>query len=401
MLKNWAKSQPVAADEAAAGAAAARRFFTPDRVAHLHEHGYVLIPGVVADPAFCQSLRDALFAQVAHWDPSLTPASPSRWKSDTLPAGTIHGIDRLWPHTQALWDARQHPNVAACFAEYWDCDPRDLVVSFDGSNTYVGTREEREEGVGVGGSRKRKSSGSAAAGFWAHSDQGRPDPKKNRGAEPLDGKCLQGFLNLVDCDGDNDGGLVVWRGGHRAWRGYLAAHPEEEAKGNWLKYPVEYIEEIQVDGRKYLGDKDPAKSADKPFPMPRVRVRAKAGDMVFWYSKTPHQNDFPALRNPAAPAGRDRAVIYVCMCPRRFLTEQDTTKRVKAFAENRMTSHWPAGGQVKLFPASFRAYTKERAAEQKRKLEEIRSSERATAPVRLTPLGKRLLGFQPPEGRVV
>ncbi|KAI9359196.1 hypothetical protein DFJ73DRAFT_793781 [Zopfochytrium polystomum] len=264
------------------------RFFTPEKTAHLHERGYVVIPGVVADPAFCRSLRDALFAQSSHPDPTVKPTAP------TTPS---HGIDRLWPHTQALWDARQHHDVAACFAEYWRCDPADLLVSFDGSNTF---RAEEYEG--------------AESIFWAHTDQGRPD----RGKEPLDGRCLQGFLNLEDCDGDNDGGLVVWSGGHRAWEGYYRVHDRETGRGNFYRYPREYIQEIQIDGRQYLDDADPAKTADRPFPMPRVRVRAKAGDMVF--------------------------------C---FLTAEDATKRATAFAENRMTSHWPAGGQVKLFP-SFR-----------------------------------------------
>ncbi|KAI9353316.1 hypothetical protein DFJ73DRAFT_828204 [Zopfochytrium polystomum] len=393
------KSQHSAQPRAAVApppAARVSRFFTPDRIAHLNEHGFVVIPGVVADPAFCQSHRDALFEQVALWDPTLTPDAPSRWTKASLPAGTIHGIDRLWPHTQTLWDVRQHPNVAACFAEYWDCDPTDLVVSFDGSNTYAGTQfVGAEEGLG-----EEYSSREAAAGFWAHSDQGRPDPKQNGGAEPLEGKCLQGYLNLVDSDGDNDGGLVVWQGGHRAWRGYLKANPKEKGKGNWLKYPLGFILEIQADGRKYLDDTDPAKSSGLPFPMPRTRVRAKAGDMVFWFSKTPHMNDAPARRNVTAPEGRDRAVIYVCMCPRRFLTDEDTTKRALAFAENRMTSHWPAGGQVKVFTLSFTT-AKANGAEQQRKVEVLRSSEKAATPLRLSPLGLRLLGFEPPKERLV
>ena len=67
--------------------------------------------------------------------------------------------------------------------------------------------------------------------------------------------------------------------------------------------------------------------------------------MVFWDSRTIHCGVEPRK-------GREeqnfRCVVYLCYTPRSLSTEKELKKKIKAFEEMRMTSHWPH--KVKLFP---------------------------------------------------
>lgn len=358
--------------------------FTSEHFASLKDHGYVVIPNVVEQPVLDKCVAD-LLKVFAIWDPELTPGNPSAWNSDAAPAGTIHGINRLCAQMQAQWDIRQHPRVVQAFADYWNQAypskkskylPSNMVTSMDGFNFYLAESVKR------------------ASNCWGHTDQG------NATAQPLSGLCVQGFVNLIDCTGDNDGGLVVWDRGHRAWQGYWRRHPEVQTEDNWHKYPETFLKEIETNGRRYLSPSDPSydETSSQAFPMPRVRVRAPAGALVLWYSKTPHQNDVPFNRNPKAAPGKDRAAIYVCQCPKTFLESADIKRRTKAFHENRQTSHWPAGGQVKIFPLgvgrTFGADAKQKYRLKKDRLDKFRKHPFISSMPQLTRLGKSVLGIE-------
>lgn len=256
--------------------------------------------------------------------------------------------------------------MAQVFAEYWGVAPEDLAVSMDAFNYYLAAASRRPNG------------------FWLHTDQGREKP------EPLGGRCVQGLLNLVDSTGDNDGGLVVHDKSHRAWQGYWDLHPEVDTKDDWHRYPESFAAEIALDGSLYLRPGDPDYGT-APVPMKRVRVGAPAGAVILWLSKTAHQNDAPYRRNPQAPPPKDRAAVYVCMAPKRYLSQRDIKKRRKAFDERRQTSHWPGGDRTKIFPQTFRAYTSEKAAARKKRLEKLKRHALFAAEPRLTALGRSLL----------
>lgn len=345
-------------------------WMTKERLDFLNDNGYLVIPNVTT-PEFCAQVKAGLLEFIKAWDPKLTPDNPAAWVADNIPAGTIHGINRFAGQTQAQWDVRQHPNVAACFAEYWNVRPQDLVTSFDGFNFILAASVKR------------------ANGCWGHTDHG----ATSAGQEPLDGRCLQGLLNIEDCTGDNDGGLVVWRHGHRAWLGHFQKNPSAKTEDNWYKYPEAYLAEIEKDGKAYLQPNDPAKNLPGPFPMDRVRVRAPAGALVVWFSKTPHQNDSPFRRNQAAPAPKDRVAVYVCQAPRRHLTPRDVKRREKAFKEFRQTSHWPCANQVKFLNPNMRTFSKEKYDALKVKITKFKSHKVMTKKPVLTELGKQLRGF--------
>lgn len=334
-------------------------FFTKERKNFLRKYGYVVIPSVV-NTNECKKMEEDLFSFLKLYDEKLDRNNIKNWNSKTIPVGTIHGINRLASNLQVQWDARQHPNVVKCFSEYWKTD--DLVCSFDGFGLYLAS------------SIKRKS------GSWPHTDQGN---RKSDKKEPLKGKCIQGFLNLIDSTDDEDGGLIVWKKSHKAWRKYYEIN-NIYTKDHWYKYPESYINEIEKDASKY--------TKFKKIKMSRIKIKAKAGDMVFWYSKTIHQNEAPFTKDKNKKL-HDRAVIYISMCPKKYLTEKDIEKRKKCFFENRQSSHWPAGNSVKIFPKTFRYYTSDKNII-KYYEDKIKNIFNKMEKLVLSDIGKSLLGFE-------
>ena len=86
-------------------------------------------------------------------------------------------------------------------------------------------------------------------------------------------------------------------------------------KKNWLKIDPAYLATIQ-DKKRVL--------------------HIKEGQMVFWDSRTFHQNQ-------NGKGTEERLFIYICMLPRKHSknTKAQTAKRQKYYKERRTTSHWP------------------------------------------------------------
>jgi hypothetical protein len=358
------------------------RWFTPERIAHLKEHGYVIIPGVVA-PDVCAKRFENVLEYYRAWDPAMELQGDSkRWSSTHMPTGTVHGITGVG-HLAAQWETRQDEAVVECFEEYWGT--KELVVSFDRLCFY-----------------HKDAPRQSMPNSWRHSDQGPPVKKPvtfldgTSTRTPLEGRCLQGYLCLTDSTGEDDGCLVVNDKGHRAHAGFFAQNPQYADKGaadgNWVRYTHEALEKagadptflakIESDGRNWLSPDDPLFNSQEPVPMRTTKVRAPVGSMVFWYSRTPHENCAPK------PSGNHRAVIYVCMAPSKWLTEKDIANRVAAWEKKIPTSHWPCGGQTKVFPPPY--YRGQADLAKKPRIEALGKHPLLTTPT-LTPLGMRLL----------
>ena len=76
-----------------------------------------------------------------------------------------------------------------------------------------------------------------------------------------------------------------------------------------------------------------------------ILVTCKAGDLVLWDSRTMHCNT-PAIEPPSAANGYSesellRAVVYVCMTPRRFASASTLSQRRRAALVGLGTTHWP------------------------------------------------------------
>ena len=105
-------------------------------------------------------------------------------------------------------------------------------------------------------------------------------------------------------------------------------------------------------------------------------VKAKAGSLVLWDSRTMHQG-IQSVKNRPNP--KPRCVVYICMKPRSGATEEDLDAKRACLADGRMTTHWPY--PVSPFKMMPRTYGKDVS-------HIVWPDEPA-----LTPLGKRLAGF--------
>jgi hypothetical protein len=331
------------------------RILTDALLEQLKRDGAVVVPNVLPQE-LCQQLHQAMLQFHNRWEPAIEMANSDSWTADRRPPGP-HGLNQFCGQQQFCWDTRQHPRVAQVFAELYDVRPQDLLTSMDGF-------------------RFLKSGRVYARGNWGHTDQG---------AHLYNDAyvCVQASVAIAPSTHDLDGDFVYWRHGHRAHKGYFDKHPDAvKSHENWYKYPQEFLDQIHHDGREYLQKTDPQHSSTEPLPMTCMRVRRNAGDMVLWYSTTPHQSD-----PPAAQAPHDAACVFVCMAPRKFATTTELQKRIKAFEERRTTSHWPIRG-FHMFPKRPRLWSKvEIAAFDQR-------NPRVNPPdPQLTALGRRLVGY--------
>jgi ectoine hydroxylase-related dioxygenase (phytanoyl-CoA dioxygenase family) len=193
-----------------------------------------------------------------------------------------HGIYKeLAGHQRFVWWAKTRPKIRELFAEIWGT--MDLVSGFDGACYFSGEEKHRDT-------------------CWTHTDQA-PDTTGL--------KCIQGGIALTE---NKERTLVVYEGSHLLWEPYMRERKLTGTK-NWLKIDPTYLATIQ-DRKRVL--------------------HIKEGQMVFWDSRTFHQNQ-------NGKGSEERLFIYACMLPRNDPenTKKQNEKRKKYFLERRTTSHWP------------------------------------------------------------
>jgi len=348
------------------------RLFTAEHLKTLQRDGAVVIPGVMS-PEECQAIHKQMLELNRSWNPALVPEKPSVWDANNRIPG-VHGLCQFLGQEQFLWDVRQNERVARVFAEmHGNCKPHDLICSMDGYRFLLHGRNYKP-------------------GHWAHVDEVyRPAEVKPL---PADFLCVQGSVAICSSEDDADGDFVFWRGSHRIHERYFKSKPELLRKfktvDNWHRFEEQELIAIARDARPYLVVSDSAKYQAEPFVLERVRVRRPAGAMVLWYSRTIHMSD------PPQPASQhDAAAVFVCYAPRSLALKGDLAKHIKLFETRRTSSHWPIA-YLKAFSAKPRSFNAEQEQSNKRGLERLfgKSGDRMSRPVRLTALGRRLVGYE-------
>lgn len=219
------------------------------------------------------SEADCDYVKQLHHDWHMTLHNPER----------IHGIYKHHEvgHQRFVWWVKTRPEVQAAFAEIWGTT--ELVTGFDGA-CYYSKEEVHKDNT------------------WIHTDQAPDTPGC---------LCIQSALS---CSENTERTIVVYEGSHLLWEPYMR---ERNLKGkkNWLKIDPTYLDTIQ--DRKRI-------------------LHLKVGQMVFWDSRTFHQNQ-------NGKNGEYRLVVYVCFLPRNSKknTKSQEKKRLKYFTDRRTTSHWP------------------------------------------------------------
>jgi len=305
-----------------------------EHIASLQERGFAVVPNVL-DAAKCATLKQQWLATMSMYEGSgFDPVNRATWTSSNLPTGTRgmqeHGFSLFsvffikfmlvssWPpvaHEPWMWEARLA--AAPVFASLWGCPKEELISSMDRACFVPYTRLKINKGN---------------AGGWVHIDQ---SAASRRGTL----ECVQGFVTLNDI-GPGEVALTVYEGAHKHHSRFFSEHLDAErsakcATSNWLKFE-------EADKAWYLAQNG----------VKETRVHAPAGSLVLWESRLPHHAMPPETQ--AARSQIDRYVIYTCMVPRIWASEEALKKRIAAFEKGRATTHWPQ--DAKLFALKPRTY---------------------------------------------
>jgi ectoine hydroxylase-related dioxygenase (phytanoyl-CoA dioxygenase family) len=298
---------------------------TPAHLTHLEMYGFAIVENVMS-AAQCATVKQQWLATMASYEGTqLDPANRATWTTANLPAST-RGMADWPPVAQEAWAWETRFVTAPVYAALWGCAEADLISSMD-------------RVCFVPHERLRMNKANQAG--WMHMDQARV---ARRGTL----ECVQGFVTLNDI-GAGEVALQVLEGAHKYHRQFFDEHlavvdPERLSKcqnADWHKF-----------------DKDEGRDHAWYLAQPgvrEVRVHAPAGSMVLWDSRVPHHAMPP--KDNAHRSQIDRFVIYSCMVPRAWATQENMKKRIKAFETGRATSHWPQDG--KAFPKKPRTYGKD------------------------------------------
>ncbi len=259
----------------------------------LAQHGVAVLPAVLNSEE-AKTMQAEMWAMLAKLtkdfhDP-IEETDPRTWAS-MAELRPLHGLllNSLGIcHSAPSWRARQHPGVAAAFARIWGCEPTDLVTSFDGMSIHLPAEAQPPEVV--------KQHLAFHKRDWFHVDQslGRPQFE-----------CVQGFVTAFDTN-DGDCTLAVFEGSNA-----FAEALSQNFTG--LDVPHDYVpmETVHLDFLRKAGCK-------------RFNVRAPAGSLVLWDSRTVHCGCLPQRGRPTPVP---RCVAYVCMWPRARLTQEEIERK--------------------------------------------------------------------------
>lgn len=311
----------------------------------IDKHGVAVVP--------CLSVVDVKKARDEMWAllevmlaKSKTPFDrnkPETWNSffDMMP---MHGM--LLQHfqvgqSQFSWNVRQSEKIAEAFAKLYGKEKEDMLTSFDGVSIHL-----PPEQTGKGFFRNN---------LWFHTDQSYCDSSF---------MCIQGMVTLWDVD-EGDATLACWPGSHNIHASFGRKFKLDDSshapnKANWQK----------------MGDDAVKWGFLESKGLSPTCVRAKAGSLILWDSRTMHQG-IQSVKDRAIP--KPRCVVYVCQLPRSGASEAELKKKREANENARTTSHWPY--PVKLFAKKPRTYGQS--------IDHIVLPENA----QLTPLGKLLAGY--------
>lgn len=280
----------------------------------LDTYGVAIIPNVLNEKE-CNEMNEGMWNTLEYltsdWEKQINRNNPESWRemSKLYPKHSM--LIQNWSigHAQYLWNIRQNPKVIEIFAKIWKCKNEDLLVSYDAVSYHL-----PPETTKLGWYRGRD---------WYHSDQSYLDNKF---------KCAQGWVTGYDIN-EGDATLSILECSNDYHKEFQERF-KTTVKDNWYK--------LNEDEKKFY--------VEEKNCLPK-RIKCPKGSLVLWDSRTIHCGS-EALKTRKTPNFRN--VAYVCYAPRSQCEPKKLEKKIKAFEEMRMTSHWPCNAT--LFPKMPRTY---------------------------------------------
>lgn len=262
----------------------------------ISEYGVCVIPHIFTESE-CISLRDNIWCDLKTISGgTFDVLDTSTWSNYYDIINPIHNmiINKYGiGHSQAVWNIRQDLRIGNIFSKIWNVPKENLLSSFDSVSCYL-----PPEITGIGFYDKKNE--------WLHTDQ---SPNK-KGFH-----CIQGMVNLYDTE-EGDATLCVLEGSNKLHENFFK-FINYNSDDDWYK--------LKPGQRDFFAN------------CKEVCIKAPIGSLILFDSRTIHQGI-------SAQKGRMRAnfrmVIYTCLMPKSYYTEEQIRMRKKYFLEKRMTNHW-------------------------------------------------------------
>lgn len=298
--------------------ACAKYFCTEkDAKATIEKYGCAIVPSVLSQRE-CDAMVDEMWRFLEHITSEMsTPIKredEASWKTFYELSPSHSMLLQHWQvgHAQFVWDLRQNPKLVGVFSAIWDTKADDLLVSFDGAAFHLPSEVTNR--------------GHYRGNNWLHTDQSFTNSKFS---------CVQSWVTGLDVR-PGDATLTFLEGSNNL-HGEFAKTLAVKSSDNWYKLNTEQMAWFTEKGCN------------------QVDVVCPPGSLVLWDSRTIHAGK-EALRHRAAP--NFRCVVYLCYTPRKWMTDAHKKKKIDAFENLRMTTHWPH--KIKLFGLSPQTYGKAR-----------------------------------------
>ena len=279
----------------------------------LKKYGVAVVPSILNDSE-CDSMVNGLWdfheELTNEWDIPINRNNEESWKEiyKLFPKHSMLQQHFNIGHSQVCWDVRQNPKVANVYSKLWDVPPDDLLVSFDGVS-FAMPHEVTKRGHYRGNT-------------WFHCDQ---SFTRN------DRECVQSWVTGLDVDSD-DATLAFYEGSHKFHKECRERFNIVD-KNDWYK--------LNTDEEEFYKEKGCVAR----------RISCPKGSIVLWDSRTIHCGVEPFKNRKNKKL---RAIVYVCYQPRAMSIPKQIEKKIKAYTEQRTTSHWPC--KIKLFPKNPQTY---------------------------------------------
>lgn len=213
-------------------------------------------------------------------------------------------------HAQYVWNLRQNEKIVEIFSKIYECLNSELITSFDG----VAYHLPNNNPITINGYYNDDD--------WLHLDQSYSKPNFC---------CVQGFVtgkNILP----GDATLTFLEKSNR-YHKKIAETLNINRESDWNVMEERHLEFYTNNGCK------------------RKNIICPAGSMILWDSRTVHAGQQPLITRKKSNI---RNIAYICMMPKLYTTEDIIEKRISAFKEMRMTTHWAT--QCVLFPKTPRVY---------------------------------------------
>lgn len=308
--------------------------------AMIDKYGVAIVPNVL-DGGECEEMKKGMWDYLEHitsqFDVPIKRTSSKSWVGYKQLYPKHSMLLQLWSvgHAQFVWDLRTNPKVIAPFEHIWKTKAEDLLVSFDGASFHF-----PPETTKFGWANPDKS--------VLHCDQS---------FTTNDFECVQSWINAYDTN-EGDASITLLEGSNKFHKNF-AEKFNKTSPDNWYILNQEEL-------NWYIQEKKCSK----------VNIKCPAGSMVLWDSRTIHCGTEP---EPTRAKPNFRCVVYLCYMPRSKSTPKSLIKRIDAWKNLRMTSHWV--GNPKLFPTTPRTWGKP--------LPPITPISTPT----ISPIGYRLIGY--------